>query len=165
MYGLGVFLMVLMILLSYLLFAPFYFEVDSRDGLCRFRFHKVASVRLYLSESSLFADLRCTGWHKSIDLLAPGKKRKKAGGKSPRQGSRRPSFGKIWAVLRSFRVNKLSVRLDTGNMQLNGVLYPLFLWLHRQTRRDLGINFLNENEIIIEIENTVFRMLRVYIRS
>ena len=160
--------LVLLIILCYLLFAPFYLEVDSSIGLCCIRFHKVASAGVYLTGSSLFIHLKILWWYKEIDLLAPKEIQKKVGKKSidqVKRKKRKMSAEKVLAVIKSFRVNKFLLSIDTGDMQLNGILYPLFLWLNRRTGKAIAINFRNKNEMIVEIENNFFRMLRVYIIS
>lgn len=156
---------VLLILLSYLLFAPFYLEINSTTGLFKVRFHRLASARLFITESSLFIDLKIMWWHKIIDLLAPKNKQMKTERKKIQKEKPKISLRKILLVIKTFKVNKFYLTIDTGSMWLNGMIYPLFLWLGMRLKRNITINFVNENEIIFETENNLFRILRVYITS
>lgn len=103
-------------------------------------------------------------WHKIIDLLAPKKTHMKKEIKRTRE-KQKISLRKILLVIKTFKVNKFYLTIDTGSMWLNGMIYPLFLWLGMRLKRNVTINFVNENEIIFETENNLFRVLRVYITS
>jgi len=155
----------LLIITCYLLFAPFYLEVNSKTGLCGVRFHKLASARIYMADSSLFIDLKIIWWHKIIDLFAPREKQMKTEKKKIEKVKRKIPMRKILSVIKSFKVNKFYITLDTGSMETNGILYPLFLWMGMRMKRNVTINFVNENELIVETENNVARMLRAYIIS
>lgn len=160
-------LIVVLSFLCYLLVAPFYLEINSDDGLCRIRFHRLASARLQVRNSSLIIDLKIAGWKKQIDLLAARKKKKKSAqkkieGKKKKAGI---SFKKIWAVVRTFRINKCDLSFDFGDMPLNGILYPLFKWLSILTGKNISVNFWNENKIIVEVENNIARIIWAFIKS
>lgn len=159
-------LLLVLTALCYFLLAPFFLELDSRRSLCRFRFHRLASARLYISEDTLMLDLKITWWVKTIDLFAPRKKpKKKVTEKKKKKERKMMPLKKIMAVIRSFRVNKCIVNMDTGNIPLNGILYPAFLWLGHKTGKEITINFRDKNEIIFETENNIARMLWAYIHN
>jgi hypothetical protein len=159
-------LLLLLLVSGYILLAPFYLELDSSRGIFRFRFHRLASARLYIKESSLLVDLKIFLWIKTIDLLAPRKEKKKKVIKKKKKKKRRMiPFRKIWAVVKSFKVNTCTLNIDTGNMPLNGILYPAFLWVSVKTGKHLMINFRDENEIIFETKNNIAHMLWAFINS
>ena len=160
-----VFLLILVSISCYLLFAPFYLEINSRIGLCRIRFHRLAMAGFYLQESSLILELKIAGWRKQIDLLAERPSHKENLKIKYKKERKTISLKKIKAILKSFKVNKLYLNFCFDNMPLNGILYPAFLWLSRRTGKHFEINFWNENEFILEIENNLFRMIRAYIKS
>jgi hypothetical protein len=68
-------------------------------------------------------------------------------------------------VIRSFKVNKLEATFDFGDMQWNGILYPLFCWISCKTGKDVRINFEGKNIIVLQAENNIARMSRAYICS
>ena len=155
-----------LLLLSYILLAPLYIELDSRKRLFRFRFHRLASARIYLASESLFIDFKIIWWVKTVDLFLPRKKKdEKVKRKKKRRRMNMKSFNKIWAAVKTFKVKKCSVNIDTGDMPLNGIIYPVFVWLSYKTGRTFSINFQDENEIIFVSKNNIARMLWAYTRS
>lgn len=160
---------VLIALILYLLFAPFFVEIDSNVGLYRFRFHRLANARLVLKDDSLYALVKVAWWQTEYDLLAPGEKKavkkKPVRTKPAKRVSPGKIFKRIWRVIKSFRLNKCRIMIDTGNMCANGILYPWFYLLSRRTGKTILINFWNENEITLEIENNIARMAWAFLKK
>lgn len=52
--------------------------------------------------------------------------------------------------------------IDTGNMPLNGIMYPGFFWLSRLTGKTFEINFSDKNELILEIENNLAGLVKAF---
>ncbi len=146
---------------AYLLIAPLYLEINSKKRLFQVRFHRIGSARLNLGDNSLLLQLRILGIGREIDLLTP----RKAGAKKPNQQAKStsPPLRKVLAVIRSFKVNQLSLQLDTGDMALNGLLFPLVTTAGWLMNREVGINFAARNEFVLEIENNALRMVRAYL--
>lgn len=157
-----------LIAFSYLLFAPFFIEIDSISGLFRIRFHRLASATLIFKESSFFIEIKMAGWQKQIDLLAVKMKEGKPALKKERKEKKQIkaiSFRKILAVTKSFRVRRFFLTLDTGDRQLNGILYPLFVFLSVKSGKNITVNFFGENKLIFQVENNFARVLWAYTRS
>jgi hypothetical protein len=153
---------------SYLLFAPFYIEINSANSLFAVRFHHLASLRVVLMDSSLKINLTIAGWKKQIDLLkqiSERQRRKTFSTRQKKSHARLHSFGLIRAILKSFSVKKCYLNIDTGDMQLNGILYPLFYWLSKYTGKPIAINFQNQIEIVVEIQNNCARIIMAFICS
>jgi len=151
---------------SYLLFAPFYLEINSLNGFYGIRFHRVAFAKLILIDNSFKIDLYVAGWRKQFDLFTKPSKRKQK--ETPIQSERKKkpfkiSFGRVKAVIKSFKIHKCYLDIDTGNVQLNGILYPGFYWLGKYTNKPITVNFFDKNEIILEIENNIARIIRAII--
>ena len=72
-------------------------------------------------------------------------------------------FSKIKAVLSTFKVNTFFVNLDTNDVLLNANLFPVFLGLRIYTGKELYINFIGKNEVKIEIENNMARVILAFI--
>ncbi|MDB4905134.1 MAG: hypothetical protein JWQ63_4415 [Mucilaginibacter sp.] len=125
-----IFLLITIAVVSYVLFAPFYLEINTSTGLCSIRFHHLASAKLIISDRSLLIDLWIAGWAKQIDLFAKTVTGKEKSNQSLKKKKRfKISFNKVKAVVKSFKVTKCYLTMDTGNVELNGVLYPCFYWL------------------------------------
>jgi len=165
-------LIILITVLTYSLFAPFYLEIDSTKGLFRLRFHHLISARILLEYSSLILEIKSPIWNKRIDLLAQNESKKKtiSEDKIPekkksksRKKAYKISFKKLKAMLRTFKINIFYVNLDFGDVFLNAKLFPIFLGLRLYTRKNLKVNFIGENEIKIEIENNMARIIWAFI--
>lgn len=153
---------VILIFLLYLLFAPFYLEMDSRKGLCRLRWHKIGQAQVRLTENSLMLETKIVGWHKEIDLLLRTTRKSRS---TQNKKRRSLSWGKTKGLIASFKIKKLDIRLSFDDMPLNGILYPACFLLSQTTGRNIVINFWGENEIALEIENNFYRLIRAYIKS
>jgi hypothetical protein len=104
--------------------------------------------------------VRVWGWEKGFPIL-PATARKSSAPKKT-SGSRKPiPYRKLWALLRTFHVKRLLIRVDTGDYALNGPLYPLVWWLSRWAGPacHFEMNFQGEWLLEGEIENRVVRML------
>lgn len=75
------------------------------------------------------------------------------------------NWRKLRGVLRSFKINKCNVLLDTGDQQLNGILYPVFCMMRYYSGKYFEINFMNRNEVVLEIENSIARMGWAYLKA
>ena len=155
----------LIAILFYLIAAPFYIEVNSSKDLYQVRFHRIASARIYIVNESLFLELSIIGWKTTIDLLRTRPSRVTKKEQPTRKKSRTFSVRKIYAIARSFKLIKCVVSLDTGDMAMNGILYPGLLWMGAVMRKDIRINFYNRNVVELEIQNNFYRVLRAYISS
>lgn len=155
----------LILIFAYLLFAPFFLEVDSGSGLYLVRFHRLFSARLSFKENSVFADLRIAWWKKQIDLLETKSSEKQTEVKKDKKEARRISFRKMLGIIRSFRIKKLFVDWDTGDIPLNGLLFPFFLLLSAKSGKHININFKGENKLILKLENNLARIIWAFIKT
>lgn len=148
----------------YFFFAPFYLEVNSRVDLYRIRFHHLFSIALKLKEDAVI-ETTILGWRreKTLPTLPPNPK--VAEGKITAGNSRQLPLKKLLHLVDSFKVNKCYVNLDFGDMQLNGILYPLFSYAGWHFKKKILINFSGRNIVILEMENSLARMSRAWLSS
>lgn len=154
----------MVLILLYLLLAPFYLEVNSRENRYCIRYHKLAEAKIYATAESLFLELRIMGWHTIIDLLRRRNGKIKTV-KKTKPGVVKISVRKMLAIVKSFKLSRCRVSADTGDMAMNGILYPWLFWLGRLTKNDVRINFCNDNAIELVIENNFYRLLRAYLTN
>jgi len=167
MVGWLIFSSVILMLLAYLMFAPFFIELNSQTGLMRIRFHRLLNAQLLMIGGSLIIDLKLAWWHKRIDILNTGLEKQqtiqpRVRVRGVKKKKRAPSWRKIVSVLNSFVVKKCVINLCFDNMRLNGILYPLFRWVNLKTGQKISINFVDENEVELELKNNCFRVIRAY---
>ena len=156
-------LFIVVLIIGYILFAPFIIEINTEKDLYGIRFHKLAGFGFEILEDSLILSMNIMGWKKKLDLSETKKQTKKQVHKKINKKQFQLSFKKIKSVLRSFKIKTCFINIDTGNMPLNGILYPLFLWLSRLTGKRVEINFWNENKVILVIENNLARIMLAYL--
>ena len=152
-------------ILCYLLFAPFYLEVDSNKNLYRIRFHHLASLAIDASDQKLL--IKVMYWKKEIDLLHVSQTKDKTAPKKtivkPKKQKQKFSWNQLKSVMMSFRINTCRITLDTGSVELNAWLYPIFYFIRIYSKKNITINFLNKNEVVLKIENNLARMAWAYL--
>jgi hypothetical protein len=165
MNGLLIFGLILIAVFSYLLFAPFYLEINSNNGFYGIRFHYLASANLVLVDDRLKINIKAVGWHRLMDPFAKSVKAEAKPVPSKKKKKSRFSLALAKALLKTFKIKKCYLNVDTGDVRLNGILYPMAYWLGDYTAKPITINFLHHNEIDLEIENNMARLIRAYIYS
>lgn len=158
-------LILLILVLAYLLFAPIHIQLDSQKGIAEIRFHRLASAILRAGDS-LVLEINIAWWHRCVDILQSGSREKKENVKKVHTGSQKKNklpVQKLLAIARSFRIHRFIVHINTGDMASNGVLFPLFFWLGCKTRKDISITFNEATHIEIHTSNTLARMIRAYL--
>ena len=159
-------LAIITILLSYLLFAPFYFEANSTINRLRLRFHKIATAEIQMANRTLLLKIKVAGWKKQIDLLAPKAKKEKTEVKKPKTSKINYfSISKFKSIIKSFKVNTCYINLDFENLGLNAALFPVFFGLSRVSQKQFHINFMGQNQINLQIENNMARIIWAYLFS
>jgi len=155
------FCLIIATVFCYLTFAPFYLEINSSKNLYRIRFDGLAFANLIITVNSLKVDLWIAGWRKQFNLLTKPIREKQEEKSILSKRKNKPfriTFQKAKVILESFKVNKFCLNVDSGNLQLNGLLYPCFYWLSKYTNKPISINFINKNEVILELENNIARI-------
>ncbi|SNR72077.1 hypothetical protein SAMN06265371_1104 [Lutibacter agarilyticus] len=71
-------------------------------------------------------------------------------------------FKKIVRILKSFKVKKMLLKIDTGDPILNVKLYAIFSLLN-YSAGNFSVNFKNKNQLALHIENRPIDMIRSFI--
>ncbi len=177
----------LTVTLTYLLLAPFSVRLDSREAAATVSLFHIGSGRVCYRNEGLWLELRAIGMRFEWDAvsltakLAAREERKSQQRQHKReaQEEHKPEqaqapaeksktgvpFRRMWAVLRSFKVPECTLMIDTGSAAENGILFPLAWWAGRWTGKTIEINFQGHNVCVLEIRNTLGRMLWAFIRG
>ena len=109
---------------------------------------------------------------RKIDLLKPKEqtvqRKKKVKLKVKRKGKRKGKaipWSKVKAVLQSFKWDKCNVSLNTGDMPLNGILFPVVYLIAFLTGKNIRINFLDETSVELKIRNSLAGMSWAFLKS
>ncbi len=97
-----------------------------------------------------------------LDWVNKPKKLKEGKRKKKKKKRTNLSPGTIIRLLRSFRVKRLRVNVDTGDCITNSKLYPVFS-LMNFWGGNYGVNFQGRNEIVLHLQNRPIRLLRSFI--
>lgn len=161
------FLCSVLLILVYLLFAPFYIEINSLNNLYRLRFHRLISLALKSNTEGFAVEMRLIFWKKDIPLAERGRKQDKAPEPVSGSGSkmRTIDWNRLRNVLKSFNLNTCDISLDTGNMPLNGILYPIVYTISTYYQKQISINFAGHNHVVLEVENNLARIIYAYYKS
>ena len=156
---------------TYILFSRLLIEIDSTLNLYRVRYGRLMAGDVVFVNNKVQLMLTFILWKKIIDLKInnePAEKKERiyvGNNKTTKDLSGTKIASKILHVLRSFKVTKCLISIDTGNMPLNGILFPYFYLISVRTKKCIKINFWGENKIILQIENSLARMLWAFVKS
>jgi hypothetical protein len=152
-------------IVGYIFFAPFYFEINSNESLYRFRLSRLLTLNIINDNNIFFIEIKIVGITKRIELFGTKKavdKIEKIKKKTKAKKKFNISFKKIKAVLATFMIKKCDISIDTGDMTLNGILFPAFYLLSFYSGKNISINFEEKNEINLLIKNNFARMAWAY---
>jgi len=65
-------------------------------------------------------------------------------------------------LLKSFKLKKLYLNIDTGNYCLNAKMYPVLVFLN-QYKGGFNINFQGKNQLVLHIQNRPVYLLKSFI--
>ncbi|MDX1829504.1 MAG: hypothetical protein R3342_08160 [Lutibacter sp.] len=148
----GFFILVL-VLLIYLLFTPVLLFVDTSTnqyyvtikGLAKASLEKHSEELIRIKLSIIFFKYYfypLKSIKEKIIMKKKGNKKKK---------KQKLSFNKTVQLLKSFKVKKLLINLDTNDCITNAKLYPLFALLNNYVGT-FSINFQGRNQMVLHIE-------------
>jgi hypothetical protein len=159
----------LIAVLLFVLFAPIVIDLNSEEGFAGIRFGRLAEARLILNEALQVLRIRVGWWKKEVDLFRPVEVKREIAQRKPKQAQKKMQVGKLLrkmkGVLQSFRINRCTISIDTGDMPLNGILFPWFYLLRLWTGKNISISFTGETVVILQAQNSIARMLWAYIKS
>lgn len=158
-------LLIVAAIIAYLLFAPFYFIIDSTSNFFGLRFHRLANARLTLAAGTINIDIEMAWWHKRFNLFKKPSKRRPSARQRTKKKKAKFSLSNAIAIVKTFRITKLYLDADTADPALNGILYPLFYALGQYTGKPVSINFTGNNVFILQVENNFARILKSIIYS
>jgi len=163
-------LVVFLLLIVFVLCTPFILTLDTDHREYRLTWWGLAQASLVPDDKEIvLVRLRILFLSWVLHPLRSAARAKESGRhesvstKNSRRRSLRHLPRRMWRVMRSFRVQKCVVDIDTGNASLNGWLYPV-CWLLSNRKRSLAINFSDRNRADVRVRNSLLRILFAFIR-
>ena len=84
--------------------------------------------------------------------------------RTSKKGNTRRTLRTVLSVLRSFRVRRWDVDIDTGDFATNAYLFPVVYMLSRW-RGAWRVNYKGDVVIRVAVDNSPFRILRAWLRT
>ncbi len=156
----------LLICLAYLLWVPVILEIDSVKGWYGLHIGRWVDIRL---SSEHLADpgvqLRLGRWRKKWPITSLFKKKKEEEpvatpdqAVTTRKPKRRLSLRKWLKLLRTFKIRRLFLLIDTDDYVLNAYLFPISTYLQSKGW-PVYINFMGRQRLQLQVENRAYRVL------
>lgn len=169
-----IFLSIILLLLIGIAFLRLRIIIDTEMERFEMQLIPIGSARLLIGDGTIGYQLNVPFVHREGQLFPP-EEQLLTNGDRPRtirssstNRRSRLSIGKTIrmgsALIKSFKVNRFHLRLDTGDPIWNAWLFPAFaLW--RSRGADVAVQFVGGTTLSLDIENSVHRMAGALIRS
>ena len=152
-------LIVPLLILGWLLLAPLQLQIDTRTPEISFRWISVGKVKMVYEQGKWWLKISVFFFFKQWELedllFNPKKKVKKTKPKITTGHSKR--FRKLFNLLKTFRVTKWQIAIDTGDDVRNAWLYSLNFYPGISSH--FCVNFFDENYLVLEIRNAPWKMV------
>ena len=164
----------LLIILVWILVSSVVLTIDTKNQDYSIRLFGLLKAGIEGHEQAVKLYFNAPFYHKSMDLetmvlkqISQKRKRPpKPVSKKPAKRSRfnRKTLHRFWRILRSFRIKKCYLNIDTSDVVLNGQLYPI-AQLIRSRGHSVHINFLGQRDVVFVVQNSLARMILAFIKS
>lgn len=163
-------LVLLFIILIWLLLAPIRLNIDSSQNKYLINWGGLGKLALIPAQEEWFFNLRIGFWRKKFFVSSLVEKWKKKEKKKPdlkkkekKKKSKKTSFSnsikKARRVMKSFKVRVCKINLDTDDYYWNALLIPAFQLLNKGKEHRIAINFKNQNDILLSVENRLIKII------
>lgn len=166
---LAVVLILLFLLLIYLLVAPLVLYIDTVSNTYYFQYKGVAKATVLADEKEVIK-IRLHVFFIRFNFY-PLRKKKEAvdskrieNGESARKRKKSINLKTGLRLLKSFKIRKFLIDIDTGDCIANAKLYPFFAFLNYRLG-GFRINFEGRNQLILEMQNRPIYLIKSFINS
>ncbi len=165
---LGIIIALLIIFLVYVLLAPIALVINTDKNQYFIEQKGLLKAQLATDEKEVFK-IRMKVFFFNFNLYPLKKKTssksKKKHVKLKRKRSKKTvKFKRVMSVIKSFKIKKFHLELDSGDCINNAKLYPAFAFLNYMNI-DCHINFTGRNSLILAIENKPIRIIKSFINN
>ncbi len=164
---LGIFLVLFLLLVLYLLVAPIVIYLDTTANTYYLKLTHFFKISLESDEVAVLKIRMQLFFFKFYFYplrLKSSTKNKKTKKSTGLRQKRRAGLKKGYKILKTFKVKKLLVNIDTGDCILNAKLYPVFAVLNYNFG-SFNINFAGKNQMVLRIQNRPFNIIKTFINN
>ena len=159
-------LIVLLLILCWLAFAPFEFQIDTRALQASLGWMGIGRAMIVYESEKWMVKIKVLFFKKQWELekIIFREKTKKRLKKISRQKSsrKRRMLDTIFNIAKTLKVTKWQIAIDTGDVLMNAWLCSLNFY--PPVHRHLLINFSNENYLLLVVRNTPWKLVRTFMR-
>ena len=148
---------------------PIQIVLSSDKGMIDISYGRLFSAGIYYVNDEFILGYKIPFWKKEVEIIDqlatprdPSVKEKKSKGKKNLKFSNAmlKRIRNRWKeILRTFKVEKLELNIDTDDYILNAYLFPLFHFLGSKYNRPLSTNFTGLNRIEVILTNRLAKLL------
>lgn len=165
---LGIIIALLMLFLVYVLLAPIKLVINTDSNQYFVEQKGLLKAQLASHEKEIFK-IRLRVLFFSFNLYPLKKKASSTSKEKHRTLKRKRSkktlkFKTVMNIIKSFKIKKFHLDLDTGDCISNAKLYPVFAFLS-YINIDCNINFTGRNSLLLTIENRPIRIIKSFINN
>jgi hypothetical protein len=151
----------------YLLFIPLILEVDTIRQDYYLRIGTLALIKLEPHTDKLM-QLRLRTLYRNFYFYPltykSTEKKTSPAQKKKKQGIRKIKIRTVLKIVRSFKVKKLKVVMDTGNWIVNSKWYPVFYFMNEYGGK-WAINYEGKNSLQLRVMNRPVYLLKSFINN
>ncbi len=162
-----VFFILFLVLILYLLLIPIIVNINTNQNQYEIRLHNIVKATIEEHEEELlrikFKIFFFSFYFYPLKNIQKDKKSKSAK-ESTTKSRRKFSISKMMSILKSFKVRKVLIDIDTGDNVLNAKLYPFFGFLNYYLGT-FNINFEGRNQLVLQIQNRPIHIIKSFINK
>jgi hypothetical protein len=159
-------LIFLLLILCWFLLAPLELKIDTRTPQASLRWISIGKAKVVYEQEKWLLKIRVWFFSKQWELekLIFGKKKKNRIKKATRKrkSNKNKRLRRFLSVVKTFRVTKWQIAMDTGDSIQNAWLYPLNFFPY--TRHHLYINFEEENYLLLKVRNVPWKLVYAFMK-
>ena len=164
---LTIFLTLFLLFFIYLLIVPMVLCIDTTSNKYYVELKGLAKARIEKHEKELLRiNVKVASLHfyfyplREVGIT----KKKKIENKKIKKKRKRIGIKKSIPILKSFKVKKLLIDIDTGDYILNAKLFPLVGFLNYKIG-SFNINFEGRNQMVLYMQNRPINIIKLFINS
>ncbi len=159
-------LTLLLLIIIWLLLSPIELFIDTRISELYVRWIGIGRAMIVYEKEDWWLKVQFPLFKKKwslIEMVArSGKKGKKTKPTRKKTIKKKNWLPKILNMLKTFRITKWQIAIDSGNNVINAWMYPLNFFPY--TYQHLFVNFNEKNYLALTIRNVPLRMLYAWIK-
>ena len=152
-----------LLLVMYLLFAPLSIVIDTSTHSYYIELKPIIKISAVSHERELLK-IHTHIFFLNFDYypIQPKKKKKLTIKKQPKKSKRLLTIKRVFRIIKSFKVKRFFIDIDTGDCIVNAKLFPVFALLNYKGGH-FNINFNGRNKLVLHIQNRPIYIIKSFI--